>query len=1087
MFSGPGDARALCRALDWSATPLGAVAEWPRSLRTIAEAVLGDAFPMILLWGPELIQIYNNAYVPFLGDKHPWALGIPTRVCWPEAWDFSGPVFDRVFGGETVSFEDQLYRLLRRGADQPPDDVYITLSYSPVLDDTGAVGGVLVTLLDTTDSVRAKRLEKEREQLVADLTIERERLRSVILNMPAPVALHMGPELRFELANEAYHQISGHRDLIGLSPREAFPEIEGQGVYEIMQNSYDTGEAWLGTETYVHYDRNGKGMADSWWNLHFVPIRDTAGQVAGLINFSIDVTDQVLARRHVERGLVESEQARAALEQANVALAEQQREREIAGRRNQADTSKLAAQARELQAATAQLRERTEEAEEGRARLARVLEGIGDAFVAIDRDWNYVYVNSKAADMLRRRAEDLIGKHVWTEFPKAATGPTHEAHLRVMREQKAEQLEQYIESWNRWYDIRIYPSPDGLLTFFQDITERKNGETALDASISREHKLQELTEGLAAALTPTDVAAVAVRAGMAAANADQGGFTCLSEDQRQFEVLVTLGSTREQDTAWHHFPNTRDVPAGYVADSREPLYVTSQSEYIDRFPQLESTVRTHGIAAEVALPLIAGERETGKVVGTLHLDWNAPREFSIEERTFFETIARQCAQALDRAERYSAERSARAEAERAVARTTRLQQVTAALAAAVTTEDVVNVMLNDGLMSVGAHAGIVCQLNGDATEIDHLWALGYPIRDFTWFKEHALSAALPPRDVVRTREPIFLETAQEWEELYVEPGLGAGLPRAVAVLPLLVGDALIGVMALRFAEARRFTAADRTQIMSVASQCAQALERARLLTAEQAARAEAERERVIADEARKVAEAANESKSRFLANMSHELRQPLNAITGYADLVAMGVRGPVTKKQHEDLERIKASSKHLTSLIGDILEFAKIEAGQLAYNITTVSVAPALREVASFVAPQVKAKRLEFTLAACDETLMVRADRERFIQAVLNLFTNAVKYTPADGTITVSCAVGSELGGTVEIRIADTGIGIPAAKLPTIFDPFVQAHRALNRPAEGTGLGLAIARDIARFMGGDLTVESEEHVGSIFTLSLPKA
>lgn len=106
---------------------------------------------------------------------------------------------------------------------------------------------------------------------------------------------------------------------------------------------------------------------------------------------------------------------------------------------------------------------------------------------------------------------------------------------------------------------------------------------------------------------------------------------------------------------------------------------------------------------------------------------------------------------------------------------------------------------------------------------------------------------------------------------------------------------------------------------------------------------------------------------------------------------------------------------------------------------------------------------------------------------MLNLCTNAVKYTQDEGTITVSCGVGGELADMIDIRVTDTGIGIPAAKLSTVFDPFVQAHRALNRPAEGTGLGLAIARDMARFMGGDLNVESVEHVGSTFTLSLPKA
>ncbi|MDQ2889786.1 MAG: PAS domain-containing sensor histidine kinase [Gemmatimonadota bacterium] len=165
VFAGPGVTRALCRTFDWAATPLGPVEAWPRSLRTIAATALASAFPKIILWGPDLVQIYNDGYIPILGAKHPAGMGRPTRECWPESWAFNEPIYARVFQGETVSFEDQLYQLLRGGPDKPPEDVHITLSYSPVPGDDGRVGGVLVTLIETTARVTARALEAERERL----------------------------------------------------------------------------------------------------------------------------------------------------------------------------------------------------------------------------------------------------------------------------------------------------------------------------------------------------------------------------------------------------------------------------------------------------------------------------------------------------------------------------------------------------------------------------------------------------------------------------------------------------------------------------------------------------------------------------------------------------------------------------------------------------------------------------------------------------------------------------------------------------------------------------------------------------------
>ncbi|CAA9303643.1 MAG: hypothetical protein AVDCRST_MAG11-1013, partial [uncultured Gemmatimonadaceae bacterium] len=254
------------------------------------------------------------------------------------------------------------------------------------------------------------------------------------------------------------------------------------------------------------------------------------------------------------------------------------------------------------------------------------------------------------------------------------------------------------------------------------------------------------------------------------------------------------------------------------------------------------------------------------------------------------------------------------------------------------------------------------------------------------------------------------------------------------------------------------------------------------------------RARREAERLQREAQAANAAKSEFLAAMSHELRTPLNAVTGYADLLDMGIRGAMTEEQRVDLGRIKRSGEHLLRLINDILQFAKIEAGQLEFRIDDVPLDDALVDLETLVAPQVHAKGLTYEFAPCatddGEPVAARADRDKLQQIALNLLSNAIKATAGGGEIRLECEVapaGTAADERVLVRVRDTGVGIPPEKLQSIFDPFVQVERKLNRPSEGVGLGLAISRDLARGMGGDLTAESVVGRGSVFTLSLPRA
>jgi PAS domain S-box-containing protein len=315
-----------------------------------------------------------------------------------------------------------------------------------------------------------------------------------------------------------------------------------------------------------------------------------------------------------------------------------------------------------------------------------------------------------------------------------------------------------------------------------------------------------------------------------------------------------------------------------------------------------------------------------------------------------------------------------------------------------------------------------------------------------------------PFEVARTGRSEFLRDAADASPSWAETGI-----RSYVSVPLVARGQVLGALTLAAADALpRFTGEDAARLEELGRRVALAVDNARLY-----------------------AEAihANAAKSEFLAVMSHELRTPLNAIIGYADLLDAGVAGTLNDPQREQLGRIRVGSKHLLRLIEEVLLFSRLEAGREEVLRERIDLAVLAREACTLVEPLAREKGLDFVVELAPEPVWVETDSGKVHQIVLNLLSNAVKFTD-QGQVTLSLHAG---GGDAVLRVGDTGIGIAPENLERIWDAFSQVEQAPTRRVGGTGLGLSVTRNLARLLGGDVTVESQMDSGSTFTLRLPLA
>ncbi|HEX6909266.1 MAG TPA: ATP-binding protein [Longimicrobium sp.] len=363
-------------------------------------------------------------------------------------------------------------------------------------------------------------------------------------------------------------------------------------------------------------------------------------------------------------------------------------------------------------------------------------------------------------------------------------------------------------------------------------------------------------------------------------------------------------------------------------------------------------------------------------------------------------------------------------------------------------------------------------------------------------------------------DDMLVAVARDPENLRILRALGIG---SVVVVPLIARGNVMGALTLVSADgAHRYSAADVELAGDLGARCAMAIDNARLHRDARSAGALAaqmnqrlviasireqelaERAQELADEASRLAQIAreaNRAKSQFLSSMSHEIRTPLNAIIGFTALFDLEIAGPLTPQQSQYLARIRASSAHLLKLIEDVLDLAKVEAGRLEVRDEPAPAAAAMSAAVGLIDPQATAAgiTIDYQEGSADRYL---GDEDRVRQILLNLLANAVKFTERGGRVTVTRGTTREpdpearLSGEVPwvfIRVADTGMGIAPEMRDSVFEAFVQTEQGLTRRRDGTGLGLTISRELARRMGGELTLRSVEGEGSCFTLWLRSA
>ncbi|MFL6279108.1 MAG: ATP-binding protein [Vicinamibacterales bacterium] len=604
-------------------------------------------------------------------------------------------------------------------------------------------------------------------------------------------------------------------------------------------------------------------------------------------------------------------------------------------------------------------------------------------------------------------------------------------------------------------------------------------------------RVAQLTAGLGQARTPGAVIEAALQEPIHALEADGGLVVLTNSGGETAEIVRMVGQQQDGPEPDRILSLAVKSPLADAVGRGVVVMIEAKDARTSEYRSVDRALSATAYQALVAVPLVIGSR----VVAVVQLEFARPRSFSVDDRYYLSVLGPRAAQALDRTWQYESAQRARADAEtmraradeeiethqqtevalRAsearfrtlAARTNRLHGLTAALSEAVTVEAVAEAVVRQGKIAAGATSGEVALLvdNGAAFETVHSDVGGEHTPRGDRFKA---DTGLCATHVIETRQPVFIGSFAEWQQRYWRSASIAadGGYVSSATLPLFASGQPIGVLAFHFTAPVKFDEEYQALLVSIAQHCAQALDRARLYESAQKARTEAE--------------AANRLKDEFVSIVSHDLRTPLNAMLGWTALLQKGSLAPsITARA---LQSIHDNATRQAKLIDDLLDFSRITGGRMALDRDEIDLRDLLRNVIESMVPATAAKRIELQFSAAPDAVIL-GDIRRLEQVFFNLIGNAVKFTDDGGRVDVSIRCQDN---SVEVRIADNGIGIEPEFLPHVFDRFRQADSTTTRLHGGVGLGLSIARQLVEAHQGSICVESDgKGRGSTFIVRLP--
>lgn len=1097
--------------------------EWPHSLRSALSICLSSRFPMVIRWGARMINLYNDAYIPILGMRHPFAFGRAVAEVWPDVWPTVSAQAEQVMAtGESTWNEHVPFVMMRNGYSE---EVYFTFSYSPLYDDHGGIGGVLCVC--TEDTTRIK-LERERDALLKALDAQRAQMADAFEQSPAALAILRGPEYVVESVNRRYQQLVGPREVVGKPLAEAIPEIQQQGFIRLLDNVRASGLPFTGESMTFNLRRTPhEAVSETTLECVYQPMRDAEGKVTGVLVHGIDRTEQARAQAHdsfllmLEDALQNLDSAEAICETGAALLGRHLQANRCAYAIVDADEDTFEVRA-DYADGTAHLTGRSRLSDFGsdllecmrenrpwvvqdsqthsppphldtggyrrlgmRALLSAPLHKAGRlvAVVGVHQVRPRVWTSAEI-ELVR-----LVAARCWESMERAGAQSDlarSEARLRELADAMPQIVftatpDGDVDYFNRrWYEYTGLPvgesgydswrkvhTEDGLARAMQAWPQAVRTGQPYEIEYPLRRHDGSYRWHLGRALPIRDDAGRIVR--WIGTNTD-------IHDRRMVEQRL-----QESELRFRHLCDNAPVliwmanadgDCEYV--SRQWYLFTGQTEQEAMGSGWMEKIHPDDAAAVGrTLARAAADRRAFTIEYRLRrhdgeyrwcVDTASPRFSSSGQFLGF------VGSLLDIAERKRIENATAAERAALEMITTGkpLSAVLEAIARGIEAQS--DVGLRCTIMLVDEHRQ--CLLEGAAPSMPASFrkiAHRLPIGERSGCCGRA---AFLRRQVLCSD----VRVDANWQD-YLVAAAEADIV-ACCSTPILASDGqVLGVVALYHPFVHYPTVHEQDLARSASHLAGIIIERRetdqrlqQLLAAEQSARGEAER--------------ASRMKDEFLATLSHELRTPLNAILGWSRLM----QGEAVREKDlsRGLEVIERSAHSQAQIIDDLLDMSAILSGKVRLEANELDLCALVGGTIDAARPGAESKGIDIALTPCSDApvLPYLGDAVRLQQVLTNLIGNAIKFTPSGGKIAVTLDTSAT---HLRISVSDSGVGIDPLFLPHVFDRFRQADASSTRSAGGLGLGLAIAKQLAELHHGQLSVSSEGvGMGATFTLLLPR-